>query len=129
MITFADLFGTMAFADAGERRRFEDLYLQYMRDIPTNFYRNQFELATAYPGSSYEDWVRFLKHPSFAAWKAEQVSVIANVQTDLALGGGDMRDKDALNLLRARQGILKEENATQKQTIVVLPESLFFKDD
>jgi len=128
MTSFSDLFGTMAFSDSRERALFEDMYVKYMSDIPTNFYRNQFELAVAYPGTSYEDWVRFLKHPAFASWKSEQVSVIANVQTDMALGGGDMRDKDALNLLKARQGILKEENAGQQATIVVLPESLFFKD-
>lgn len=129
MTLFSDLFGTMTFSDPTERRKFEDLYLHYMSDIPANFYKNQFELATAYPGTSYEDWVRFLKHPAFAAWKAEQVAVIANVQTDLAMGSGDMRDKEALNLLRARQDILKEENSDKRQTIIVLPESLFFNND
>ena len=128
MTMFSDLFGTFAFADGTERRNFEDLYLKYMGDIPTNFYRNQFDLANAYPGTSYEDWVRFLRHPAFASWKAEQVSVIANVQTDQALGGGDMRDKDALNLLKARRDVIREENSEQRQTIIVMPDSLFFND-
>lgn len=128
-MNFSELFGTMAFADAVERRKFEDLYLKYMSDIPTNFYRHQFDLANAYPGTSYEDWVRFLQHQPFAAWKSEQVSVIAHTQTDLALGGGDMRDKDALSLLKARREIIREENSENKQTLVVLPESLFFNND
>lgn len=128
-MTFSELFGTMTFSDSAERRRFENLYVQYMSDIPTNFYRHQFDLANAYPGTSYEDWVRFLQHQPFAAWKSEQVSVIAHTQTDLALGGGDMRDKDALSLLKARREIIREENSENKQTILVLPDSLFFNND
>jgi hypothetical protein len=126
MVTFSELFSTMAFKSDAERRRFEDMFDYYMSDLPTNFYKNQFTLEKDAPGSSYEDWVRFLKHPAFDSWKASQVAVIASTQTDQALAGGDMRDKDALNLLKARQDILREENSGQKPTIIVLPESLFY---
>ena len=126
MVSFSELFSTMAFKSDAERRNFEDMFDFYMSDLPKNFYKNQFDLEKDDPGSSYEDWVRFLKHPAFDSWKASQVAVIASTQTDQALAGGDMRDKDALNLLKARQDILKEENSGQKPTIIVIPESLFY---
>ena len=118
----------MKFTNAGDRAYVEDLFNKYMADLPANFYRNQFELATQY-GNSYEDWVRMLKHPAFDSWKSEQIAIIATAQTDKALAGGDMKDKEAVNLLRARQDILKDENANQKPIVIVIPESLFFNEE
>ena len=100
-----------------------------MQNIPDNFYKNQFELSKEYVGSSYEDWVKILKHPAFDSWKAEQIAIIASTQTDKALAGGDLSDKEAINLLKVRQDVLKDEKKTEKPTIIVIPESLFFKDE
>ena len=129
MITFDTLFNTMKFTDAKERRRMEIMFAAYVGDLPANFYRNQFDLANQVSGTSYTDWVKFLKHPAFDSWKSEQIAIIASTETDKALAGGGIRDKEAVNLLKVRQDILKEENAVEKPTVIVVPESLFFKED
>lgn len=129
MITFDTLFSTMKFTDANERKRMEIMFGAYVSDLPANFYRNQFDLATQVSGTSYTDWVKFLKHPAFDSWKSEQIAIIASTETDKALAGGGIRDKEAVNLLKVRQDILKEENAVEKPTVIVVPESLFFKED
>lgn len=129
MITFDTLFSTMKFTDANERKRMEIMFGAYVSDLPANFYRNQFDLAAQVSGTSYTDWVKFLKHPAFDSWKSEQIAIIASTETDKALAGGGIRDKEAVNLLKVRQDILKEENAVEKPTVIVVPESLFFKED
>lgn len=130
MNKFNELFSTMAFSSSSERIKLQVLFENYMENIPDNFYKNQFELAKDYPGSTYEEWVKILKHPAFNTWKAEQIAIIATTQTDKALAGGeDVVDKEALNLLKIRQEVLKDEKKVDKPTIIVLPESLFFKGD
>ena len=130
MTKFEELFSTMSFKSDIERKKLEILFESYMEDIPANFYKNQFELTTDYPGSTYEEWVKILKHPAFNSWKSEQITIIATTQTDKALAGGDdMVSKDALNLLKIRQDVLKDEKKIDKPTIIVLPESLFFKEE
>lgn len=130
MNKFNELFSTMAFSSPSERIKLQVLFENYMENIPDNFYKNQFELAKDYPGSTYEEWVKILKHPAFNTWKAEQIAIIATTQTDKALAGGeDVVDKEALNLLKIRQEVLKDEKKVDKPTIIVLPESLFFKGD
>ena len=62
MDLFEDLFGTMAFANDTERKKIKILFENYMENIPDNFYKNQFELAKEYPGSTYNEWVKILKH-------------------------------------------------------------------
>ncbi|WP_322154490.1 hypothetical protein [Paratractidigestivibacter sp.] len=126
MTSFDDLFATYAFKDKTERATFEALYDAYTSEIPANFYKNQFELAREF-GGDYEAWAKLLTHKAFDAWKSEQVALIAKTQTDKALGLASVRDKDALNLLKVRQDVLKDENAGQRPTFVVLPDSLFFK--
>lgn len=126
---FDDLFGTMKFANAHERKKMEIMFDAYMSDLPANFYRNQFDLATQVSGTNYTDWVNFLKHPAFDSWKSEQIAIIASTETDKALAGGGIRDKEAVNLLKVRQDILKDEKAVEKPTMVVIPESLFFRED
>jgi hypothetical protein len=125
MVTFSDLFATMRFDDKTKEDEFRDMYASYMSGLPGNFYKNQFELADAY-GHDYEAWASFLTHPAFDSWKSEQVGIIAKAQTDKALGSGDVKDKDSLNLLKARREVLESENAGQKATIIVLPDSLFY---
>lgn len=130
MTKFEELFSTMSFKSDIERKKLEILFESYMENIPANFYKNQFELTTDYPGSTYEEWVKILKHPAFNSWKSEQITIIATTQTDKALAGGDdMVSKDALNLLKIRQDVLKDEKKIDKPTIIVLPESLFFKEE
>lgn len=129
MTTFEDLFSTMKFRNPTEEITFKDMFACYFSDIPANFYRNQFDLATQYPGTSFEDWSRFLQHPAFDTWKSKQISIIANTSTDQALAGGGLKDKDSLNLLKARQDVLANENTDTKPTIIVIPESLFFKEE
>lgn len=130
MNKFNELFSTMSFASDIEKRKLEILFESYMENIPDNFYKNQFDLAKDYPGSTYEEWVKILKHPAFNSWKSEQITIIATTQTDKALAGGDdMASKDALNLLKIRQDVLKDEKKVDKPTIIVLPESLFFKEE
>lgn len=127
MVNFDAIFGTMKFKDQVERKKFEVMFDIYIKDLPDNFYKNQFELAKE-TSTDYNDWVKFLTHPSFENWKSEQIAIIATTQTDKALAGGeDLQDKNALSLLKARQDILKNENKTDKATIIVLPDSLFFE--
>ena len=59
--------------------------------------------------------------------KAKQIAIIATTSTDKALAGGDMDDKNAVNLLKVRQDVLNSEKKAEKPTIIVIPESLFFK--
>ena len=128
MITFENLFGTMKFANSSERKKLNILFDEYIKDLPTNFYLNQFDLAKKYEGSTYEDWVKILVYPAFDSWKAQQIALIAATSTDKALAGGeDLGDKNALNLLKARQEVLKDEKKVEKPTIIVLPDSLYFK--
>jgi hypothetical protein len=101
----------------------------YMSDIPDNFYENQFSLAKKYSGTSYEDWVRILKHPAFNSWKAEQIAIIATTSTDRALAGQGEDGRDTLNLLKMRQDVLNQEKKTEKPTIIVIPEDLFFREE
>ena len=130
MSKFNELFSTMSFTSDIERKKLQILFESYMENIPDNFYKNQFELAKDYPGSTYEEWVKILKHPAFNTWKAEQIAIIATTQTDKALAGGeDVVDKEALNLLKIRQEVLKDEKKVDKPTIIVIPESLYFRED
>lgn len=127
---FDKLFSTMKFDNSSDRKRMKILFEEYMKGIPENFYKNQFELAKEYDGSTYEDWVRILKHPAFDTWKSEQIAIIATTSTDKALAGGsDVDDKGALNLLKMRQDVLNSEKKVEKPTIIVIPESLFFKKE
>lgn len=125
---FDKMFATMDFQSSKERRKFEDLFNMYMSDLPQNFYENQFTLSVKYSGTSYEDWVRILKHGTFVTWKQEQIAIIAETSTDKALAGMD-KDASTLNLLKMRQDVLSAEKKVEKPTIIVLPESLFFKED
>jgi hypothetical protein len=118
----------MDFKSSKERRRIEDLFNQYMSDLPDNFYENQFSLAKKYPDTNYEDWVSILRHPAFDTWKQEQIAIIASTTTDRALAGVD-KDKDTMSLLKMRQDVLNSEKKTEKPTIIVLPEDLFFRGD
>lgn len=129
MDLFDTLFATMKFKNDFERRKIAMLFEEYIQNIPENFYKNQFDLAKEYTGSSYDDWVKILKHPAFDSWKAEQIAIIASTQTDKALAGGDLTDKEAINLLKVRQEVLQDEKKTEKPTIIVIPESLFFTED
>lgn len=126
---FDDLFKTYPFQSDKERDVFADMFASYFSDLPANFYQNQFDLANKYPGTSYELWAEFLQHHPFDSWKSKQISIIASATTDKALSGEGMKDKDSLNLLRARTDILENENKEHKATIIVMPESLYFKDD
>lgn len=129
MVTFENLFGTMKFINSTDRKTLQILFEEYIKDLPENFYLNQFDLTKKYEGSAYEDWFRILTYPAFDSWKAQQIALIAATSTDRALAGGeDLGDKNALNLLKARQEVLKDEKKVEKPTIIVLPESLFFKN-
>ena len=125
---FDRMFATMDFKSSKERKRIEDLFNLYMSDLPDNFYENQFSLAKKYTDSGYEDWVRILRHPAFDTWKQEQIAIIASTTTDRALAGVD-KDKDTMSLLKMRQDVLSSEKKTEKPTIIVLPEDLFFRGD
>lgn len=125
---FDIMFATMDFKSSKERRKFEDLFNLYMSDIPQNFYENQFTLQAKYPDTSYVDWVRILKHNAFVTWKQEQIAIIAETTTDKALAGMD-KDASSLNLLKMRQDVLSSEKKTEKPTIIVIPEALFFKEE
>lgn len=126
---FNKLFNTFNFKDAIDKNTIKILFDSYMSNLPDNFYKNQFDLAKEY-GGTYDDWFRILNHSAFDSWKAEQIAVIARTTTDKALAGGeDMSDKNALPLLKARQDILKDEKKVEKPTIIVLPDTLFFKDE
>lgn len=126
---FDKLFATYNFANAKDRKLLESLFEMYMSDIPDNFYENQFSLAKKYPGTQYADWVRILKHPAFGSWKAEQIAIIATTSTDKALAGQGDDGRDTLNLLKMRQDVLNQEKKTEKPTIIVIPEDLFFRED
>jgi hypothetical protein len=126
---FDRLFATYDFTSAKDRKLIESLFHMYMSEIPENFYENQFSLAKKYPGTNYEDWVRILKHPAFGSWKAEQIAIIATTSTDKALAGQDDSGRDTLNLLKMRQDVLNQEKKTEKPTIIVIPEELFFRED
>lgn len=126
---FNKLFATMSFKDSKERKKFEGLFELYMSDIPDNFYVDQFSLSKKYEGTSYEDWVRILRHPAFNTWKSEQIAIIATTATDKALAGGDENSAGALNLLKMRQDVLNSEKKIEKPTIIVLPQSLFFEEE
>lgn len=123
---FEDLFKTMKFTSAKEKSLFEEMFDYYVSEIPENFYLNQFELTSKYSGTSYEHWTKFLQHPAFDSWKTKQINLIANIETDKALAGG-LRDKESVNLLKARTEIINSDTEV-KPTIIVMPESLFFKD-
>lgn len=126
---FDRLFATYNFTSAKDRKLIESLFEMYMSDIPDNFYENQFTLAKKYAGTNYEDWVRILKHPAFGSWKQEQIAIIATTSTDKALAGEGDDGKETLSLLKMRQDVLNQEKKTEKPTIIVIPESLFFRED
>jgi hypothetical protein len=126
-MTFKELFNSMKFVDSAERDKFENMFSFYVSELPENFYLNQFELANKYPGSTYEEWTRFLQHQAFDSWKTKQVNLIASTETDKALAGG-LRDKESVNLLKARTEIINTDTEV-KPTIIVIPESLFFKEE
>lgn len=126
-MSFEELFATMKFVDATEKAKFKDMFSSYVSELPENFYLNQFDLANKYSGTTYEDWVRFLQHQAFANWKAKQVNLVASTETDKALAGG-LRDKESVNLLKARTEIINSDTEV-KPTIIVMPESLFYKGD
>ena len=124
---FEELFNSMKFEDSSEQLRFESMFNNYTSDLPTNFYLNQFDLSNKYPGTNFEDWTRFLQHQPFDSWKTKQVNLIASTETNKALAGG-LKDKDSVNLLKARSEII-ESDTEIKPTIIVIPESLFFKKE
>lgn len=128
-LLFNDLFGTMKFKSDIEKKKFEALFQEYMQQLPDSLYKNQFELSKDIPGSEYEDWVRILTHPSFDSWKSHQIAIIATASTDKALAGGNIDDKNAVTLLKVRQDVLNSEKKAEKPTIIVIPESLFFKGE
>lgn len=125
---FDGMFATMEFSSSKERRRIEDMFNSYMSDLPQNLYENQFSLQAKYEGTSYQDWVRILKHPAFDTWKQQQIAIIATTSTDRALAGID-NNKDTLSLLKMRQEVLNSEKNVEKPTIIVLPEELFFRGE
>lgn len=124
---FNDLFGSMKFENSAERADFENLFTCYFSDLPTNFYINQFDLESKYLGTSFENWSKFLQYSPFNSWKSKQISIIAGISTDQALAGEGLKDKESLNLLKARTGVLADESVETKPTIIVIPEDLFFK--
>lgn len=126
-MNFIDLFTSFKFKDDSQKKKFEKMFSDFMSELPANLYVNQFDLAKKYPDANYEEWVLFLRHPALDTWKREQISVIAGTETDKALAAGGLKDKEALNLMKARQDILSAENSGTKPTIIVVPESLFFK--
>ena len=124
-MTFNELFSSMKFINSAEKDNYETMFNYYISELPENFYLNQFELASKYPGTNYENWTKFLQHQAFDSWKTKQVNLIASTTTDKALAGG-LRDKDSVNLLKARTEIINSDTEV-KPTIIVIPESLFFK--
>lgn len=124
---FEDLFSTMKFVDSTERLIFNGMFVSYTSDLPANFYLNQFELSSKYTGTSFEDWTKFLQHQPFDSWKTKQVNLIASTETNKALSG-NLRDKDSVTLLKARNEIIDSDTEV-KPTIIVMPESLFFKKE
>lgn len=126
-MTFNELFSSMKFVNAPERDKFEKMFSCYVSELPENFYLNQFELTSKYAGTTYEEWTKFLQHQPLESWKTKQVNLIASTETDKALAGG-LRDKESVNLLKARTEIINTDTEV-KPTIIVIPESLFFKGD
>ena len=129
MTTFTDLFGSYKFKDVTERAMFEQMFEKYSSELPANFYENQFKLAEKYPIADYEAWSNFLQHPAFDTWKSKQINTIANTEMDKALAGSGLKDKESLNLLKARQDVVNKDKKDTKPTIIVMPESLFFKKE
>ena len=126
-MTFEELFTSMKFVNDVEKDKFKGMFSFYTSELPENFYLNQFELTSKYIGTTYEDWTKFLQHHAFDSWKSKQVNLIASTETDKALAGG-LRDKESVNLLKARTEIINTDTEV-KPTIIVMPESLFFKGD
>lgn len=128
MTTFEDLFNSKKFKNDVEKDTFKEMFNNYISDLPANFYENQFTLASKYPGTDYELWSTFLQHSAFDTWKSKQISIIASTETDKALAGGGLKDKESLNLLKARQDVIESSNTSTKPVIIVMPTDLFFKE-
>jgi hypothetical protein len=126
---FEELFQTMEFTDTSERLKIKILFEEYMKGIPDNFYLNQFELQEKYTGTTYADWYKILTHTPFKTFRDKQVSIIVETSTNKALGGQMDLDKDALNLLKMKKDIVQSESSSQKPIIIVIPESLYFKEE
>lgn len=126
---FDKLFQTYNFENTAEKGVLRSMFDMYMSDLPANFYLDQFALAQKYSGTEYLNWVKILRHSAFTTWKQEQIAIIASTVTDKALAGGEDVSGQNLNLLRIRQDVLESEKRIEKPTIIVLPESLFFKED
>lgn len=125
---FERLFSTYVWSEPDEKTIVKSMFDQYQSDLPANFYLDQFGLAKKYPGTDYAVWVKMLKHPAFNSWKQEQIAIIATTVTDKALAG-ETGDSVALNLLKTRQQVLEAGKSTERPTIIVLPESLYFRED
>lgn len=126
---FDTLFSTFEFKDNIEKTKMKAMLQLYLDNLPDNFYKTQFELAKDYPQTNYQDWVKFLQHPPLKQWVSQQLNVIVEANTNKALGKDDVRDKDAINILRMRKEVIETDNATQKPTIIVIPESLYMKKE
>jgi hypothetical protein len=126
---FEELFQTMEFLDTSQKLKLKILFEEYMKGIPDNFYLNQFELQNKYIGSQYQDWYKLLTHTPFKTFRDKQVSIIVETNTNKALGGQMDLDKDALNLLKMKKDIVQAETGSQKPVIIVIPESLYFKEE
>lgn len=126
---FNDVFQTMEFKNAIERKTFETLFDLYMSDLPANFYANQFELQKKYAGTKFEQWVKMLEHLPFKNWKDKQVSLIVEANTNKALGGDMDLDREALNVLKLKKDIVEQEGSAELPTIIVIPESLYMKGE
>lgn len=122
------LFKQFKFKNVADREMLKEMFDCYMADVPTNFYRNHFELQHEYEGTDYENWFRIITYPAFDSWKAEQIAVLASTTTDKALAGG-VTDSNTLSVLKMRQEVLNTEKKAEKPTIIVIPESLFFKEE
>lgn len=125
---FEKLFSTFVWETPEEKTTVRDMFDRYQSDLPANFYLDQFGLAKKYAGTDYALWVRMLKHPAFNSWKQEQITIIATTVTDRALAG-ETGDSVALNLLKTRQQVLEAGKSAERPTVIVLPESLYFRED
>lgn len=125
---FEKLFSTYQWTYPEEKIIIKDMFDKYQEDLPANFYLDQFGLAKKYSGTDYAVWVKILKHPAFNSWKQEQITIIATTVTDKALAG-QTGDAVALNLLKTRQQVLEAGKSVERPTIIVLPESLYFRED
>lgn len=128
MTKFEELFKGKTFKDDAERDTYKQMFDFYVSDLPENFYANQFTLASKYDGTDYEAWADFLQYPAFDTWKSKQINIIANTETDKALAGG-LKDRESVNLLKARQDVLDNDNKTIKPIVIVMPMDLFFKEE